>query len=131
MSVTRTTALHGAIRSTAAQLRALRQLLPPAEYEGVLETVASLLERERVLLDLARVLEAKRRAGVTGSERREALELHALIDQAFDLRETGYLVDACQAILDWWERRFERALAHRQARGAAILRAVRDSRRAT
>jgi hypothetical protein len=39
----------------------------------------------------------------------EELELRDLADQAFDLRGTGYLIDACQAIIDWHERRPVRA----------------------
>jgi hypothetical protein len=43
---------------------------------------------------------------------REENELRALVYQAFELRATPYLTDACQAIVDWFARlplaRFER-----------------------
>jgi hypothetical protein len=35
-------------------------------------------------------------------------ELRALVDQAFELRETPYLVDAVAAIVEWHEHRHER-----------------------
>jgi hypothetical protein len=43
---------------------------------------------------------------------REENELRVLVYQALELRETPYLVDACSAIVEWFERlpltRFER-----------------------
>jgi hypothetical protein len=35
----------------------------------------------------------------------EERHLRALVDQAFELRDTPYLTDACAAIRDWHERR--------------------------
>jgi hypothetical protein len=35
---------------------------------------------------------------------REEQELRALVYQAFELRETPYLADACTAIVDWFGR---------------------------
>jgi hypothetical protein len=35
---------------------------------------------------------------------REETELRALVIQAFELRETPYLVDACDAITGWFTR---------------------------
>jgi hypothetical protein len=51
----------------------------------------------------ARLLAAKRREAVV-----EERELRALTDQAWELRETPYLRDACEAILDFWDRRWLR-----------------------
>ena len=39
----------------------------------------------------------------------EEQELRVLVDQAFDLRGTDYLIDACQAIIDWHDRRHVRS----------------------
>jgi hypothetical protein len=47
----------------------------------------------------------------------EQAQLRRLSDQAFDLRETPYLVDACQAIVDWHERTLPDRL-ERHARSA-------------
>jgi hypothetical protein len=47
--------------------------------------------------------------------RREQVELYALICQAWELRGTPYLRDACQAIVDWNERRPLTALEHYQS----------------
>jgi hypothetical protein len=45
----------------------------------------------------------------------EEAELRALVVQAWDYRGTGYILDAVQAIVDWYERlpltRFEREQA--------------------
>jgi hypothetical protein len=54
----------------------------------------------------------------------EEAQLRRLVNQAFDLRETGYLTDACEAIVDWQERtlpnRFERcALCEEEDHDAA------------
>jgi hypothetical protein len=50
---------------------------------------------------------------------REEQELRALVYQAFELRATPYLVDACQAVTDWFTRlpltRFEREQEHEAA----------------
>lgn len=34
----------------------------------------------------------------------EVAQLRRLVDQAFDLRETGYVHDACEAVADWYWR---------------------------
>jgi hypothetical protein len=52
--------------------------------------------------------------------RDEQLELYALVVQAFELRGTPYLVDACTAIEQWHERRPLTALERRQAREAEL-----------
>ncbi|MGZ8706835.1 MAG: hypothetical protein ACXW0R_05560 [Gaiellaceae bacterium] len=57
--------------------------------------------------------------------RTDARELHALVCQAFDLRETPYDRDACEAIIDWHERRWLRALERKQERDARALRLLR------
>jgi hypothetical protein len=36
---------------------------------------------------------------------REKVELHALVIQAWELRDSPYLVDACRTICEWHERR--------------------------
>jgi hypothetical protein len=42
----------------------------------------------------------------------EGAQLRRLVNQAFDLRESGYLQDACDAIVEWqqrtWPDRLER-----------------------
>jgi hypothetical protein len=58
----------------------------------------------------------------------DQLMLRALTDQAFELRETPYSVDACQAIADWWERRHLRAFERGQDRQAAYLKWLREQR---
>jgi hypothetical protein len=59
----------------------------------------------------------------------EALELRALVMQAFDLKGTPYLVDGCQAIVDWHERRGIRAYESRKwASDARIAKAYKALR---
>jgi hypothetical protein len=55
-------------------------------------------------------------------------ELRALTDQAWELRDSPYLLDACQAIVDWHERRFLRRYERRQERAARLVRAQGGSR---
>lgn len=43
----------------------------------------------------------------------EEARLRRLVYQAFDLRETPYLRDACEAIVDWQERTFPDRLERR------------------
>jgi hypothetical protein len=49
----------------------------------------------------------------------EEAQLRRLVYQAFDLRGTPYLIDACEAVIDWSERtlpdRLERHARRRQA----------------
>jgi len=51
-------------------------------------------------------------------------ELEALVGQAWELRGTGYIYDAVDAILDWHDRRALRDLERRQARDARVGRLV-------
>jgi hypothetical protein len=53
-------------------------------------------------------------------------QLRALVVQAFDLRGTPYLVDACRAIVDWYERRHLRQLEREQGEHAAWVRLFRE-----
>jgi hypothetical protein len=50
---------------------------------------------------------------------RETAELRGLVLQAFGLRRSAYLVDACRAIVDWHERRPLATLENDQAFEAA------------
>lgn len=50
------------------------------------------------------------------------LELRALVDQAWELRDGPYLDDAVAAIVDWHERRHLRELERRQEHDARIPR---------
>jgi hypothetical protein len=43
----------------------------------------------------------------------EEIELRRLVNQAFDLRRGGYIVDACVAIVDWAERTLPDRLGRR------------------
>jgi hypothetical protein len=52
----------------------------------------------------------------------EDLELRALVDQAFELRETPYVLDAVEAIVDWWDRRYLRARERRDQEFAELVR---------
>jgi hypothetical protein len=52
----------------------------------------------------------------------EDRELRALVDQAFELRETPYVVDAVEAIVDWWDRRYLRARERRDQQFAELVR---------
>jgi hypothetical protein len=44
------------------------------------------------------------RASLAPMDQEDLLELRALVDQAFELRETAYLRDACAHIVDWRAR---------------------------
>jgi hypothetical protein len=54
----------------------------------------------------------------------EEAQLRRLTDQAFDLNRTGYLRDACAAIVNWNERtlpdRLERRATHEQEEHDAV-----------
>lgn len=70
---------------------------------------------------------ARRTTGTSGSrgdppDDPDDLELARLVGQAFDLRGTGYLRDAVQAIEDWFERRHERRLNRRDTGFARLVR---------
>jgi hypothetical protein len=52
----------------------------------------------------------------------EDRELRALVDQAFELRETPYVLDAVEAIVDWWDRRYLRARERRDQEFAELVR---------
>jgi hypothetical protein len=47
----------------------------------------------------------------------EKAHLRRLVYQAFDLRETAYLRDACEAIVDWLERTLPDRLERRALLG--------------
>jgi hypothetical protein len=55
--------------------------------------------------------------------------LRALIDQAWELRGTPYMVDACQAINDWHERRHLRAFERGQELQGEFLRWLQEQPR--
>jgi hypothetical protein len=55
----------------------------------------------------------------------EESELRALTDQAWELRQTPYLRDACEAIIEWHGRRHLRRLEREQERAAALARLMR------
>jgi hypothetical protein len=61
---------------------------------------------------------------VTAAEERE---LRALVYQAFELRESGYLVDAVADIIEWFERRPLAELEQRQERQARLVRLLRET----
>ena len=67
-----------------------------------------------------------RRGGWQGWEDEQ---LRALVEQAWQLRQQGspYLVDACQAIADWNERRYLRRFERGQAERAALVRLLRET----
>jgi hypothetical protein len=48
----------------------------------------------------------------------EDAQLRRLTDQAYDLRETPYLGDACQAVVDWHERTLPDRLDRRAGEAA-------------
>jgi hypothetical protein len=62
---------------------------------------------------------------MTGLNRDEELELQGLAGQAFELKDSPYLRDACEAILDWHDRRHVRRLEREQERAAALVRLLR------
>jgi hypothetical protein len=53
---------------------------------------------------------------------REENELRALVVQAFDHRESAYFVDACAAIVEWFERRPLLRLERQQEAAARVER---------
>jgi hypothetical protein len=57
----------------------------------------------------------------------DEIELRALVITAMDLRGGPYFRDACEAIVDWHERRHLRALERRHARDAALVRLMRET----
>jgi len=60
--------------------------------------------------------------------RDEEVELHGLFEQVWQLRGTGYLVDAVGALVEWYERRGLRRIVRRQERQAALVRLMRETR---
>jgi hypothetical protein len=58
-------------------------------------------------------------AASNGSARQRLSELHALVLQAWELRDTPYLRDACEAIGEWHERQPLTKLEAEQAFEAA------------
>jgi hypothetical protein len=66
-------------------------------------------------------------------------ELRVLTDQAWELRDSPYFLDACAAIVEWFERRhlrrFERGeelrAAARRARNAHLIALLRETNPAT
>jgi hypothetical protein len=58
---------------------------------------------------------------------REEQELRALVCQAYDHRDSPYLVDFCTAIVEWFERRPLARLEHEQDRHARLRRLLRET----
>jgi hypothetical protein len=58
---------------------------------------------------------------------REQRELDALIVQAVEHKGSPYLVDACGAIVAWFERRGLTELERQQERQARLLRVLRET----
>lgn len=59
---------------------------------------------------------------MTAAERER---LRALVDQAWELRGSPYLRDACEAIIDWHDRRALARLELQQVKSAAALALLR------
>jgi len=57
----------------------------------------------------------------------EDAQLHALVDQAWDLRDSGYVIDAVDAIVSWHERRHLRALEQHQESLGRLVRLLRET----
>lgn len=56
-------------------------------------------------------------------------ELRRLVEEAWELRGTGYILDACVAIEDWWKTRWLRQIVRLEAERACIsreLEAIRE-----
>jgi hypothetical protein len=58
---------------------------------------------------------------------REQDELRRLTDQAFALKGTGYLLDACAAITTWAETRVARGLDHLDQQRSSALEVLRQT----
>jgi hypothetical protein len=58
---------------------------------------------------------------------REQRELDALVVQAIEHKGSPYLVDACSAIVAWFERRDLTELEHQQERTARLVRLLRET----
>lgn len=54
----------------------------------------------------------------------DELELRRLCGQAFELKGTPYLRDACEAIIEWHDRRHVRVLERRERQRADALRVL-------
>jgi hypothetical protein len=52
-------------------------------------------------------------------------ELKAICAQAWELRDSGYLIDAVRSIEDWHDRRHLRALERREEHQAYLIRLLR------
>ena len=63
---------------------------------------------------------SRRKSYLQGGEERR---LHALVSQAWELRGTPYLVDACSAVEDEWHRRH----LTRLERNAALIALLRET----
>jgi hypothetical protein len=64
---------------------------------------------------------------VNASSNGAADDLSALVSQAWELRETPYLIDACKAIEDWYFRLPLSELERRQERNAWLIRILRET----
>ena len=58
---------------------------------------------------------------MTGGDR----EFAGLVGQAWELRNTPYALDACEAIADWVDRQHVRDLERRQPGNAQLVRVLR------
>jgi hypothetical protein len=61
-------------------------------------------------------------------ERQEVAQLHVMTDQAWALRESPYLFDAVEAIVDWFDRRHERRWERRGDSFSRVLRVLRETK---
>jgi hypothetical protein len=57
----------------------------------------------------------------------EQRELDALVTQAIEHKGSPYLLDACNAIVAWYERRQLNELEHRQERSSRLVRLLRET----
>lgn len=72
-------------------------------------------------------LRKKKQANNLGKETNEE-RLRALVYQAFELREGPYLREACEAVVDWWER-FPLSRFERNEELVALIRSTYPQRR--
>jgi len=66
-------------------------------------------------------------ASLAPLDREDLVELRALVDEAFDLRDTPYMGDACEHIIEWRARTNLRQLERRRDRVWAALRLLRET----
>jgi len=57
----------------------------------------------------------------------DAEHLRALVEQAWELRRSPYLIDAVDAIVEWYERRPLRALEQQQESLGRLVRLLRET----